>query len=156
MTDLVVYYSRTDNTRCVAECISKRFDAQLLEVKDKQKRGGILGFVKSGYDSIREKKTEIEYDDVDLKDYDTIFIGTPVWASKPTPAILQFINDNELSGCKCVTFATMMGSGGETTINIINNMIISQGGSVKDSFILAVKNKDIEELTNEAVDNLEL
>jgi hypothetical protein len=50
----------------------------------------------------------------------------------------------------------MMGSGGETTINVINNMIISQGGTVKDSFILAVKNKDIKELTDEALNNLEL
>ncbi|MDO5825199.1 MAG: hypothetical protein BZ137_02940 [Methanosphaera sp. rholeuAM130] len=156
MTDLIIYYSRTNNTKLVAEGIAKKFDAKLLEVKDKQKRSGILGFVKGGYDSIREKDTEIEYEKVDLKDYDNIFIGTPVWASKPTPAILQFIKENEFSGTKCVTFATMMGSGGETTISVINNMIISQGGTVKDSFILAVKNKDIEELTNEALADLEL
>lgn len=156
MTDLIIYYSRTNNTKLVAQCIAKKFDAKLLEVKDKQKRSGILGFVKGGYDSIRENDTEIEYEKVDLKDYDNIFIGTPVWASKPTPAILQFIKENEFSGTKCVTFATMMGSGGETTISVINNMIISQGGTVKDSFILAVKNKDIEELTNEALADLEL
>jgi flavodoxin len=156
MTDLVIYYSRTGNTKQVAQQIADEFDAQLLEVKDKQERGGLLGFIKSGYDSLRENETPIEYDKVDLTDYDTIFIGTPVWASKPTPAIIQFIKENEFSGTKCVSFATMMGSGGETTINVINNMIISQGGTVKDSFILAVKNKDIKELTDEALNNLEL
>jgi flavodoxin len=156
MTDLVIYYSRTENTKQVAQQIADEFDAQLLEVKDKQERGGLLGFIKSGYDSLRENATPIEYDKVDLTDYDTIFIGTPVWASKPTPAIIQFIKENEFSGTKCVSFATMMGSGGETTINVINNMIISQGGTVKDSFILAVKNKDIKELTDEALNNLEL
>ncbi|RAP51733.1 MAG: hypothetical protein BZ133_02430 [Methanosphaera sp. SHI613] len=156
MTDLVIYYSRTENTKQVAQQIADEFDAQLLEVKDKQERGGLLGFIKSGYDSLRENETPIEYDKVDLTDYDTIFIGTPVWASKPTPAIIQFIKENEFSGTKCVSFATMMGSGGETTINVINNMIISQGGTVKDSFILAVKNKDIKELTDEALNNLEL
>ena len=156
MTDLVIYYSRTENTKQVAQQIADEFDARLLEVKDKQERGGLLGFIKSGYDSLRENETPIEYDKVDLTDYDTIFIGTPVWASKPTPAIIQFIKENEFSGTKCVSFATMMGSGGETTINVINNMIISQGGTVKDSFILAVKNKDIKELTDEALNNLEL
>jgi flavodoxin len=156
MTDLVIYYSRTENTKQVAQQIADEFDAQLLEVKDEQERGGLLGFIKSGYDSLRENETPIEYDKVDLTDYDTIFIGTPVWASKPTPAIIQFIKENEFSGTKCVSFATMMGSGGETTINVINNMIISQGGTVKDSFILAVKNKDIKELTDEALNNLEL
>lgn len=156
MTDIVIYYSRTKNTKKVAEVIARKYNTEILEVSDKRKRNGILGFIKGGYDSLFEKDTKIEYEKLDLKDYDTIFIGTPVWASKPTPAIVQFIKENEFSGTNCVTFATMMGSGGETTINVLNNMIISQGGNVKDSFILAVKNNDIEELTNEALDDLEL
>ncbi|AWX32343.1 flavodoxin [Methanosphaera sp. BMS] len=156
MTDIVIYYSRTKNTKKVAEVIARKYNTEILEVNDKRKRNGILGFITGGYDSLFEKDTKIEYEKLDLKDYDTIFIGTPVWASKPTPAIVQFIKENEFSGTNCVTFATMMGSGGETTINVLNNMIISQGGNVKDSFILAVKNNDIEELTNEALDDLEL
>ncbi len=156
MTDIVIYYSRTKNTKKVAEVIARKYNTEILEVSDKRKRNGILGFIKGGYDSLFEKDTKIEYEKLDLNDYDTIFIGTPVWASKPTPAIVQFIKENEFSGTNCVTFATMMGSGGETTINVLNNMIISQGGNVKDSFILAVKNNDIEELTNEALDDLEL
>ena len=156
MTDIVIYYSCTKNTKKVAEVIARKYNTEILEVSDKQKRNGILGFIKGGYDSLFEKDTKIEYEKLDLNDYDTIFIGTPVWASKPTPAIVQFIKENEFSGTNCVTFATMMGSGGETTINVLNNMIISQGGNVKDSFILAVKNNDIEELTNEALDDLEL
>lgn len=156
MTDIVIYYSRTKNTKKVSEVIARKYNTEILEVSDKRKRNGILGFIKGGYDSLFEKDTKIEYEKLDLNDYDTIFIGTPVWASKPTPAIVQFIKENEFSGTNCVTFATMMGSGGETTINVLNNMIISQGGNVKDSFILAVKNNDIEELTNEALDDLEL
>ncbi|MBR3213804.1 MAG: flavodoxin, partial [Methanosphaera sp.] len=143
MTDIVIYYSRTKNTKKVAEVIARKYNTEILEVSDKRKRNGILGFIKGGYDSLFEKDTKIEYEKLDLNDYDTIFIGTPVWASKPTPAIVQFIKENEFSGTNCVTFATMMGSGGETTINVLNNMIISQGGNVKDSFILAVKNNDI-------------
>ena len=154
--DLVVYYSRTKNTKAVAEAISKKRDVKLVEIKDKQKRSGAFGFIKGVVDSLREKQTDIEYEPVNLKDYDNIFIGSPVWASKPTPAIVQFIEENEFSGTNCISFVTMMGSGGQTAVNVINNMIISQGGNVKDSFILAVKNKDIEELTNNALDDIKL
>lgn len=154
MTDLVIYYSRTNNTKTVAQTIADKYDAQMLEIKDKTKREGAFGFIKGAVDSLREKATPIEYDDVNLKDYDTVYIGTPVWASKPTPAVTQFIEENEFSGVNCITFATMMGSGGQTTINVLNNMIITQGGNVQDSFILAVKGNDIKQLTLDALENI--
>lgn len=153
MTDLVVFYSRSNNTRTVAQTISDETDAKILEVKDKKSRSGPIGYLIGGFDALREKKTNIEYEKVNLKDYDTVYVGTPVWASKPTPAIVEFIKENDFSGVNTITFATMGGSGGDTTINVMNNMIISMGGNVKKSFSLAIKNNNIKQLTLDALND---
>ena len=147
MKNLVVYYSRTNNTKIVAQTIKNEIGADLLEIKDKTNRSGPLGYIKGAIDALREKNTGIEYEKVNLKDYDIVYIGTPVWASKPAPAILEFIRENDFRGVKVVTFATMGSSGDETTINYMNHRIISGGGKIKKSFSIAVKNNDIKELT---------
>lgn len=151
MKNLVVYYSRTNNTKIVAQTIKSEIGADLLEIKDKTNRSGPLGYLKGSIDALREKSTSIEYEKVNLKDYDTVYIGTPVWASKPTPAILEFIRENDFGGVKVVTFATMGSGGDETTINYMNHRIISGGGKIKNSFSIAVKNNDIKELTVQAL-----
>ena len=147
MTDLVVYYSRTENTKLAAQTIKEEIGADLLEIKDKKNRSGPLGYLKGGFDAFREKTTDIEYDKVDLKSYDTVYVGTPVWASKPTPAILQFIRENDFGGVKVVTFCTTGSSGVETTINYMNHLIISGGGKVKKTLTIKVYEDDIKEST---------
>ncbi len=151
MSDLVVYYSRTNNTKLVAQTIKEETGAELLEIKDKKSRSGPVGYLKGAVDALREKGTSIEYDVVDLKSYDNVYIGTPVWAGKPAPAIIEFLRENDLGGVKFITFATMGSSGDETTINYMNHLIISGGGKVKKSFSIAVKRNDIKELTVDAL-----
>lgn len=151
--DLVVYYTRTNNTKEVSEIIAEEKNAQLLEVKDKKSRGGAIGFMMGGFDAIRGKETSITYDKVDLNEFDTIYVGTPVWASKPTPAILKFIEENDFAGKNVITFATMGGSGGDSTINLMNEKIQAHNGSIKHSFSLAINNKnnDIRQLVTDAL-----
>ncbi len=76
MRTLVVYYSRTGNTRFVAEKIAECLSAELCEVLDKKSRKGRLAFVKGGYTSIRKKLTEIEVSKT-VDNYDFIIIGSP-------------------------------------------------------------------------------
>lgn len=149
--DLVVYYSRTNNTRKVSEIIAEQKDAQLLEVKDHKNRAGAVGFLMGGFDAIRGKSTNISYDKVNLDDFDTVYIGTPVWASKPSPAILEFIGENDFSGKAVVTFATMGGSGGDSTIKAMNEAVVNNGGTIKRSFSLVMKNNDLKELVLDAL-----
>ena len=69
-------------------------------------------------DSIKETKTEIAPSKVDLTEYDSIYIGTPTWAGKPTPAIITLIDRCDLKGKKDLyLFATMTGRGGQATVD---------------------------------------
>ena len=151
--DLIIYYTRTNNTKKVSEIIASEKGAKLLEVKDKKNRKGLLQFLIGGFDAIRGKKTKISYDTVDLSEYDTVYVGTPVWAAKPTPAILQFIEENDFNGINVITFATMGGSGGDSTIKVMNNAIKAKGGKILRSFALAINGKDIKELTLDAIND---
>lgn len=151
--DLVVYYTRTENTRKVSDIIAQEIGADVLEVKDKKSRSGAIGFAIGGFDAIRGNKTDISYDDVNLSEYDTVYVGTPVWASKPTPAILQFIDENDFTGCEVITFATMGGSGGDSTVKIMNDAIAAKGGNIKRSFSLAIKGNDFESLVLDALND---
>ena len=60
MKALVVYYSRTGNTKHVAEMIAGALKADLEELVDKRGREGFLGYLRSGRDAIRDKTTELK------------------------------------------------------------------------------------------------
>lgn len=149
--DLVIYYSRTNTTKEVSQIIAEEKGAKLVEIKDKKSRSGALGYALGALDSVRGKKTNIEYEKVNLSEYDTVYIGSPVWASKPTPAVLQYIEENDFNGTNVVTFATMMGSGGDSTVKIMNDKIKAKNGLIKRSFSLATKGKDLKSLVIDAL-----
>lgn len=56
MRSLVVYYSRTGNTRYVAEKIATEFNADLEEIIDKKNRSGSLGYAISRLDATKDKE----------------------------------------------------------------------------------------------------
>ena len=153
MSDLVVDYTRTNTTKNVASIIKDELDADVLEVIDKKNRQGPIGYLRGGLDAIRSKKTSIEYEDVNFEKYDNIYIGTPVWASKPTPAIMEFISQNNFTNKNIILFATMMSSGGEETVDIMKKLIEDKDGIVVNSFVIATKTDDITDVTLKAIRN---
>ena len=109
MKSLIVYYSRTGNARYVAQTISSQIGAEIEEVIDLKKRGGVLGFLSGGKDARNGKETEISPSTKSPADYDLIVVGTPIWAGKPTPAIVTYLKKNDLSGKKVAVFFTQGG-----------------------------------------------
>ncbi|WP_303234844.1 flavodoxin family protein [Methanosphaera cuniculi] len=154
MTDLVVYYTRTNKTKMVAEKIAQMKNADMLEIIDKKDRSGALGYIGGAISAVRNSSTPIEYDVKDLSKYDIVYLGSPVWASKPAPAIREYIEQNDFSNVNVVTFVTMMASGEKPALEIMNDMIQKQGGNVIKSFAIITKNTDIDELTQKAIEEL--
>ena len=97
MKNLVVYYTRTGNTKFAAETIAAEIGADIEEVIDLKKRQGRLAFLPAGRDAMQGKETEIAPTNRTPTDYDLIVIATPVWAGSPTPAIRTYLNKNDLS-----------------------------------------------------------
>ena len=118
MKKLVVYYSRTGNTKFVAEKIADQLDAETCEVIDKKSRKGKLVFLTGGYAALREKLTKIEVNKT-IADYDFIVIGSPVWAGKIAPAIRTFLVQNDFSDKQVALFVTL---GGDKPEKALKNM----------------------------------
>ena len=107
MKSLVVYYTRTGNAKFVAETIAAELGSDIEELVDLKKRAGKIGWMMAGKDATQEKQTQIGPTTRVPQDYDLIILGTPIWASKPTPAIRTYIAKNDLSGKNVALFFTM-------------------------------------------------
>lgn len=106
---LVVFYSQTGSTREVAESISKSFNCDIEEIKEKEHRKGIFKNIIEIKDAILGNEVDICDCERDPSEYDVVIIGTPVWASHITPAIRTYISKNK-DKIKCTAFFNTHGT----------------------------------------------
>lgn len=93
---LVVYFSRSGNTRHVAEMLAKELSADLDEIREAGERRGILGFLRSGYEAVKGIAPAIFESARKPGDYARVLVGTPVWAghvASPVRAYLELHRD---------------------------------------------------------------
>ena len=116
MKKLIVYFSYTGNTRMIANKIKEKLDCDILEIET------VKPYSKD-YDTVVNDEQnseasnhlpEIKQINIDLSDYDTIILGTPVWWYRPCPAIRTFLTENNLDGKTIIPFATNAGWLGRT------------------------------------------
>lgn len=113
---LLVYFSYTGNTRSIADMIKKSINCDVLELKPKVPYSNDYQSVVDEYqNNENDKKTcELEDYNINLNDYDTIIIGSPVWWYSITPVIRTFLKNNNLSKKKVYAYATNAGWLGRT------------------------------------------
>lgn len=149
MKTIVLYYSRTKKTATVAKTIADEISADVVEVVDLKDRFGILNYMRAVVDAVRENKTSIEPSKIDLDEYGLIYIGTPVWAGKPAPAIITLIDRCDFRGKDVILFATMGTSGGERTIERMREKIEARGGRMIRFFSIRTGGKKREDIIGE-------
>jgi len=131
---LVVFYSRTGNTRKVAIEIMKNLKAEIDEIIDKTNRSGAEGWIFGGGDATLKKSTQIDYKK-DPKKYDLVIIGTPIWAFTLTPAVRTYLIENKVRFNKLAFFSTSAGAGIKRTFKEMGKL------SKKPLMTLAIKSK---------------
>lgn len=115
MKTLIVYYTRTGNTRRCAELLAKETGADVEEIVDNTRRDGIFGYMKSGFQAAMRITVKIEQTKKEPKDYDMVILCTPVWANNITPAIRTYLKGNNLENKKVALLITHGGSGEKKT-----------------------------------------
>ena len=115
MKTLVVYYSRTGNTRKLAEMISSALGAESEEIRDQSNRTGILGYLRSGKEAVLGHTTPIDASDRDFTGFDVVIVGTPVWASSVSSPVRTFLGKQPAKLSRVAFFCTMGGSGSGST-----------------------------------------
>jgi len=89
---LVVVYSRTGRTLAVGEKIAARLGADIERIAEPRERRGIFGFVRSGYEALREKKPPIVEPKRDPSRYDIVIVGTPIWAGRMASPMRTYLS----------------------------------------------------------------
>jgi flavodoxin len=109
LKSLIVYYSRSGNSKFVAETVAAEIGADVEEIVDQKKRSGIGGWLSGGKDAKQGKETEIAATTKSPANYELIVVGTPVWASSITPAVRTYLKKNDLAGKKVAAFFAQSG-----------------------------------------------
>lgn len=113
---LIVYYSYTGHTKMIAENIQNKLNCDILELKP------VETYSKDYNQVVREeqnnnsvhKKPKIQKIDKDLKKYDEIILGSPVWWYTIAPVVRTFLVENDLASKTIKPFATNAGWLGQT------------------------------------------
>lgn len=149
---LVTYFSATGTTEKVAKELAEKVGADLWEIKP------AVPYTTADLDWMNKKsRSSVEMADQssrpeivgsleNIGDYDTIFIGFPIWWYVAPTIINTFLESHDFSGKTIITFATSGGSGFGQTLEKLQgscpDAMLKQGRLIKNS-------NDIDELIRE-------
>lgn len=110
---LIVYLSRTNNTKAIAEIIQKNIGGTLVALElekpyPEDYKTTVQQVVKeneTGY--LPTLKTKID----SIEKYDIVFIGFPTWDMQMPPPVKSFLHQYNLSGKTVIPFNTNAGYG---------------------------------------------
>ena len=131
MKILIAYYSKTGVTKRVAEALAAFLEARQHAVR--------LEHVKPEQDlkayeySKNEKDLKLKNPLVDLRGFDMVFVGTPVWNFSPTPIIVSYLRQlRSARNRKFALFATCTVLPGPT-VQRMGSILSTKGARVADS-----------------------
>lgn len=109
---LVAYFSATGTTRAAAEKLAEALSADLYEItpeslytaEDLDWRDSLSRSYVEMHD--KSSRPAIAGTVENLDDYDTVYIGYPIWWNAAPTVINTFIESNDLTGKTLVAFAT--------------------------------------------------
>ncbi|MEJ5961512.1 flavodoxin [Pedobacter immunditicola] len=157
---LIVYLSRTNNTKAIAQLIQKNVGGTLVALE-------LVKPYPENYKAIVEQvanenatgflpplKTKID----NIGDYDVVFIGFPTWGMQLPPPMKSFLNQYDLKGKIIIPFNTNagygIGSSFETLKKLSPNSKVLEGFSTKggverDGVYFVIKGEKEKQAQNE-------
>ena len=125
---LVAYFSASGTTKKAAERLAKAAGADLFEIKPAiPYTGADLNWMdKKSRSSVEmndsDSRPEIAETLPNMADYDTVFIGFPIWWYVAPHIIHSFVESYDFSGKTLVPFATSGGSGMGKTVDELRKL----------------------------------
>ncbi|OGW74874.1 MAG: hypothetical protein A2Z72_02435 [Omnitrophica bacterium RBG_13_46_9] len=134
MKTAIIYYSYTGNTHHVTQVIDnilKEMGDEVVIVRIRPLKEA-TNFLIQCKEAFFDSKPALYRTLLDLKDFDRIFLGSPVWAFKPAPAVNTYLdNCGSLEGKTAVCFVTYgSGAGKEKALEIMEKVLQTKGARV--------------------------
>lgn len=141
---LILFYSLQGSTRKVAQYLSQELDIPMEEIKLKKdfKPQGFSKYVLGGSQAVMGSKPPILPVKSDLTKYDTIILGSPVWAGRFTPAIKTLLEKGRLKNKKIFFFYCSDGGPGKIEEKIKSSSNVNN--TLASTFALVSVDKDFE------------
>lgn len=157
---LIVYLSRTNNTKAIAEIIRQRVGGKLVALELETPYPADYNMTvqqvvhenETGY--LPPLKTKIEH----MEQYDVLFVGFPTWGMQLPPPIKSFLHQYDLKGKTVIPFNTNGGYGPGSSFQTVRELcpqstilegFVIRGGSERDGQYLVIKDERAEEATKE-------
>src|SRR6476661_40665 len=149
---LIVYLTRTNNTKAIAEIIQKNVGGTLIALElekpypenYKATVQQVVGENEKGY--LPPLKTKID----SIEKYDVVFVGFPTWDMQMPPPMKSFLHQYDLSGQTVIPFNTNAGYGVGSSFETVkefcpNSKVLEgftiKGGIERDGVLLAIKDE---------------
>ncbi|RYF69505.1 MAG: flavodoxin [Cytophagaceae bacterium] len=154
---LIVYLSRTNNTKAIAEIIQKQVGGTLVSLElvtpypenyrttvDQVAKENETGF-------LPPLKTKID----NIQQYDVVFIGFPTWGMQLPPPMKSFLTQYKLQGKTVIPFNTNGGYGIGSTFQTVKELCPDsnvlegfsvRGGSERDGQLLVIEGDKAKEV----------
>jgi flavodoxin len=147
---LIVYLSRTSNTKAIAEIIQKQAGGTLvaLELQKPYPENypatvqQVANENETGF--LPPLKTKIN----GIENYDVVFLGFPTWGMKLPPPVKSFLHEYNLSGKTIIPFNTNAGYGEGSSFETVKELcpnskifegFVTRGGVERDGELLVIK-----------------
>jgi flavodoxin len=157
---LIVYLSRTKNTKAVAEMIQKNVGGKLVAIEleepypenYQQTVAQVASENASGY--LPPLKTKID----SIGKYDIVFVGFPTWGMRMPPPVKSFLKQYNLSGKTIIPFNTNGGYGIGSTFDTVRELCpdskilegySTRGGLERDGEMLMIKEQEARQIEGE-------
>lgn len=100
MKSVLVYYSLTGSTSHVAKMIAERIGADMIKLQPEKEvpASGAKKYIIGGKSVMLNEKPKLLNEDLNLDDYDTLILGTPIWARSFVPAVNTFLSEYMIKG----------------------------------------------------------
>jgi flavodoxin len=157
---LIVYLSRTNNTKAIAQIIQKNTGGKMValelvtpypenykKIVDQVSSENSTGF-------LPPLKTKIE----NIGQYEVIFLGFPTWGMQLPPPVKSFLKQNDLSGKTIIPFNSNAGYGIGSTFDTVKEMApnskvlegySTKGGIERDGVLFVIKDNKEAEVTKQ-------
>lgn len=156
---LIVYLSRTNNTKAVAKIIQKEVGGTLVA----------LELVKPYPANYRAIVDQVVHENetgflpplktkVDISQYDTVFVGFPTWGMKLPPPMRSFLKQYNLSGKTVIPFNTNAGYGIGSTFDTVKELcpkskvlegFTTKGGIERDGVLFVMEGEKEAQIQSE-------
>jgi flavodoxin len=157
---LIVFLSRTSNTKAIAEMIHSRVGGTMVALELERPYPADYNATvqqvarenETGY--LPPLKTRIDR----IEQYDVVFLGFPTWGMQLPPPIRSFLRQYRLDGKTVIPFNTNGGYGEGNSFQTVRELcphstvlegFVTRGGSERDGQLLVIRERRAEEAREE-------